>query len=95
MVISIKEAASPLIQSRALTFGLRRFPLVVGALAIGALGYHIYKKRQRAVAPCTGGMSITPDPKEIPVGRKFGDQTRDVVEEASWQSFPASDPPAY
>lgn len=68
-------------QGRGSRFG-KKMPWLFGLGALTGAGIWLaLRQSQQKLAP--------------PLDKRFGEGTRDIVEEASWESFPASDPPAW
>jgi hypothetical protein len=74
---------NPLINKTARFFKFGMFAIQAAAVVIAL--YETYKKSQQ---------NVLPPHKDADLRSKFANGKRDIIEESSWQSFPASDPPA-
>jgi len=69
--------------------------VLLGACSIALSGYVIRKIASAEKVARRLSLVRTDLDSSAPLERKFGNHTRDIVEEASWESFPASDPPPW
>jgi len=78
--------------------GVKKLVFAVAAVGAGTWLLSRIVREAHAPAPVNGGMKTGFDPSEINLESRFedeGERPRDVVDQAIWESFIASDPPAY